>query len=178
MLLGGIGKLNEGTSDSHHINKLFWVVGCWHRPETASYTASHYNDLYIVVICHKAFSFILKDSKTDMGFLTVILKSTRPSLPLKKAPPLFSVFSPQGRRGNRSSSSLWTISFYGWRTIRGLRQQRSCSFLCGMNPPCWRASYGNAGTHDAGRLLHATVASFRVWLNVWFCQFCGKGRER
>ena len=30
-------------------------------------------------------------------------KPTRPSLPLRKAPPLFSVFSPQGRRGNRSS---------------------------------------------------------------------------
>ena len=61
-------------------------------------------------------------------------KPTRPSLPLRKAPPLISVFSPQGRRGNRSSSSLVTISFYGWRTIRGLRQQRSCSFLCGNEP--------------------------------------------
>ena len=50
---------------------------------------------------------MLKDSKTDMGFLAIFskiypslltfnqgifLKSTRPSLPLKKAPPLFSVF--------------------------------------------------------------------------------------
>ena len=66
--------------------------------------------------------------------LKFFLKSTRPSLPLKKAPPLISVFSPQGRRGNRSSSSLGTISFYGWRTIRGLRQQRSCGFLCGDEP--------------------------------------------
>ena len=61
-------------------------------------------------------------------------KPTRPSLPLRKAPPLISVFSPQGRRGNRSSSSLVTISFYGWRTIRGLRQQQSCGFLCGDEP--------------------------------------------
>ena len=38
--------------------------------------------------------------------LKFFLKSTRPSLPLKKAPPLISVFSPQGKRGNRSSSSL------------------------------------------------------------------------
>ena len=65
-----------------------------------------------------SFSFRLNE-----GFF---LKSPRPSLPLKRAPPLISVFSPQGRRGNRSSSSLVTISFYGWRTIRGLRQQRSC----------------------------------------------------
>ena len=58
---------------------------------------------------------MLKDSKTDMDFLTIVLKSTRPSLlikraalgnlkasfhcthwhhffPLKKAPPLISVF--------------------------------------------------------------------------------------
>ena len=61
-------------------------------------------------------------------------KPTSPPLPLREGPPLISVFSPQGRRGNRSSSSLVTISFYGWRTIRGLRQQRSCGFLCGDEP--------------------------------------------
>ena len=61
-------------------------------------------------------------------------KPTRPPLPLREGPPLISVFSPQGRRGNRSSSSLVTISFYGWRTIRGLRQQQSCGFLCGDEP--------------------------------------------
>ena len=111
-------------------------------------------------------------------------KPTSPPLPLRESPPLISVFSPQGKRGNRSSSSLkplrymdggpsevfskthqssltlkggstafskpfspqgtrdvptallgaQTASLYGWRTIRGLRQQRSCSlFLCGMN---------------------------------------------
>ena len=47
-------------------------------------------------------------SKTHQSSLTLkfFLKSTRPSLPLKKAPPLISVFSPQGKRGNRSFSSL------------------------------------------------------------------------
>ena len=38
-------------------------------------------------------------------------KPTSPPLPLREGPPLISVFSPQGRRGNRSSSSLVTISF-------------------------------------------------------------------
>ena len=61
-------------------------------------------------------------------------KPTSPPLTLREGPPLISVFSPQGRRGNRSSSSLVTISFYSWRTIRGLRQQRSCGFLCGDEP--------------------------------------------
>ena len=78
-------------------------------------------------------------------------KPTSPPLPLREGPPLISVFSPKGRRGNRSSSSLVTISFYGWRTIRGLRQQRSCGFLCGDEP---------AFTKDlvAGCLLIATCS--------------------
>ena len=37
-------------------------------------------------------------------------KPTSPPLPLREGPPLISVFSPQGRRGNRSFSSLWTAS--------------------------------------------------------------------
>ncbi len=47
-------------------------------------------------------------SKTHQPFFSIkfFLKSTRPSLPLKKGPPLISVFSPQGERGNRSFSSL------------------------------------------------------------------------
>ena len=59
-------------------------------------------------------------------------KPTSPPLPLREGPPLISVFSPQGRRGNRSSSSLVTISFYGWRTIRGLASSRAA--FCGMRP--------------------------------------------
>ena len=50
-----------------------------------------------------------------------VLKSSRPSLPLKKAPPLISVFSPQGRRGKPPYSVLGTAALYGWRTIKGLR---------------------------------------------------------
>ena len=67
-------------------------------------------------------------SKTHQGSLSLkfFRKPTSPPFPLREGPPLISVFSPQGRRGNRSSSSLVTISFYGWRTIRGLRQQQSC----------------------------------------------------
>ena len=47
-------------------------------------------------------------SKTYPSFLILkegFLKSSRPSLPLKKAPPLFSVFSPQGRRGKPPSGA-------------------------------------------------------------------------
>ena len=107
--------------------------------------------------------------------LKFFLKSTRPSLPLKKAPPLspspfFSWrrlaalgnmkanfhcahlhnLSPQGTGdvptalsivfttpsvplvGDRNGAQ--TASLYGWRTIRGLRQQQSCGFLCGDEP--------------------------------------------
>ena len=34
--------------------------------------------------------------------------------------------------GDRNGAQ--TASLYGWRTIRGLRQQRSCGFLCGDGP--------------------------------------------
>ena len=41
-------------------------------------------------------------------FILIIIffrKPTRPSLPLRKAPPLISVFSPQGRRGKPPSGA-------------------------------------------------------------------------
>ncbi len=34
--------------------------------------------------------------------------------------------------GDRNGAQ--TASLYGWRTIRGLRQQQSCGFLCGDKP--------------------------------------------
>ena len=81
--------------------------------------------------CHNDGSF-RKPTSPPLPLMNSFLKSPRPSLPLKRAPPLISVFSPQGRRGNRSSSSLVTISFYGWRTIRGLAS--SGAAFCGMRP--------------------------------------------
>ena len=84
-------------------------------------------------------------------------KPTSPPLPLREGPPLISVFSPQGRRGNRSSSSLVTISFYGWRTIRGLRQQRSCGLR-----------YATAWIQIAYGLLGACSKLFRksTWISL------------
>ena len=40
----------------------------------------------------------------------IFRKPTRPSLPLRKAPPLISVFSPQGRRGKPPYSVLGTAT--------------------------------------------------------------------
>ena len=37
--------------------------------------------------------------RSSLNKRRIFRKSTRPSLPLRKAPPLISVFSPQGRRG-------------------------------------------------------------------------------
>ena len=88
--------------------------------------------LYIILVFLFIMRVLRKPSSRPLN-LKFFRKPTSPPLPLREGPPLISVFSPQGRRGNRSSSSLWTISFYGWRTIRGLRQQQSCGFLCGMN---------------------------------------------
>ena len=89
------------------------------------------------------------------------LKSPRPSLPLKRAPPLISVFSPQGRRGNRSSSSLVTISFYGWRTIRGLASSRAA--ICGMRP------HGHESLRGC-RLNSFNFWTYETWVN-YLCSF-------
>ena len=49
-------------------------------------------------------------------------KPTRPSLPLRKAPPLTPALSPQERGRKPPYSVLGTAALYGWRTIKGLRQ--------------------------------------------------------
>ena len=67
----------------------------------------------------------------------IVLKSSRPSLPLKKAPPLtpalfnglYTPFGspssggqkPSGTRGCNRPPVLGTATLYGWRTIKGLR---------------------------------------------------------
>ena len=56
-------------------------------------------------------------------------KPTRPSLPLRKAPPLISVFSPQGRRGKNAL-----------RCSEPLRSKvggpsKVFAILCGLGPP-------------------------------------------
>ena len=90
--------------------------------------------------------FFRKTTSTSLN-LKFFLKSTRPSLPLKKAPPLISVFfnslydpfgspcrgqKPQGRRGNRPTRCSNRCA------IRLADHQRSTPaaelrFLCGMN---------------------------------------------
>ena len=57
----------------------------------------------------------------------LLLKSTRPSLPLKKAPPLISVFSPQGRRGKPPSGAQNRYA------IRLSDHQRSSPYYAGWD---------------------------------------------
>ena len=64
-------------------------------------------------------------------------KTHQSSLTLKGGSTAFSKpFSPQGTRDDVPTALLGaqTASLYGWRTIRGLRQQQSCGFLCGDEP--------------------------------------------
>ena len=51
----------------------------------------------------------------------VFRKPTRPSLPLRKAPPLTPALSPQERGRKPPYSVLGTATLLGWRTIKGLR---------------------------------------------------------
>ena len=57
------------------------------------------------------------------------LKSSRPSLPLKKAPPLISIFSPQARRRKPPSGAQNRYA------LRLADHQRSSPWFCGMGPP-------------------------------------------
>ena len=68
--------------------------------------------------------------------LAFFSKTYQSSLTLKGGSTAFSKpFSPQGT-GDVPTALLGaqTASLYGWRTIRGLRQQQSCGFLCGDEP--------------------------------------------
>ena len=58
------------------------------------------------------------------------------------------------RVGDRNGAQ--TASLYGWRTIRGLRQQRSCSFLCGINRRDMGGGAADATAGTWGLLLMGT----------------------
>ena len=72
------------------------------------------------------------NGKDVTALSAVFLKSSRPSLPLKKAPPLTPTLSPQERGRKPPYSVLGTASLYGWRTIKGLAK------LCGIGPPGYK----------------------------------------
>ena len=74
---------------------------------------------------HRFFPLKKGLSKTHQSSLTLKGGSTAFPKPL----------SPQGT-GDVPTALLGaqTASLYGWRTIRGLRQQQSCGFLCGDEP--------------------------------------------
>ena len=56
-------------------------------------------------LTHSQALALSKRARNVTALSAVFLKSSRPSLPLKKAPPLISVFSPQGRRGKPPSGA-------------------------------------------------------------------------
>ena len=68
----------------------------------------------------------------------IVLKSSRPSLPLKEAPPLISVFSPQGRRGKPPSGAR---NRYALRLADHQRPAPNCAgwdrLAKGEDRMCW-----------------------------------------
>ena len=65
-------------------------------------------------------AFLLRRKDVTALLSAVFLKSSRPSLPLKKAPPLISVFSPQGRRGKPPSGAQnrYALRLAGYQSPR------------------------------------------------------------
>ena len=70
-------------------------------------------------------------SKINPSFFTIKEGSTSLSKPLP---------SQKGKDVPTALLGAQTASLYGWRTIRGLRQQRSCGFLCGDEPALLKSS--------------------------------------
>ena len=99
---------------------------------------------------HRFFPLKKGLSKTHQSSLTLkfFLKSPRPSLPLKRAPPLSP--SPFPLRGQGMCqppySVLKPLRYMVGGPSEVYASSRAAVFCAGMNPPCWRASYGNAGT--------------------------------
>ena len=98
---------------------------------------------------HQYFLDIRKTTSTPLT-LRVFSKTHQSSLSLKGGSTAFpKPLSPQGT-GDVPTALLGaqTATLYGWRTIRGLRQQQSCRFLCGDEPAllslllarCWKAT--------------------------------------
>ena len=96
--------------------------------------------------------FPLKEalSKTYQSSLTLkfFLKSPRPSLPLKRAPPLSP--SPFPLRGQGMCQPPYSVLKPLRYKVGGPSEvyasSRAAVLCAGMNPTCGRAAYGNAGT--------------------------------
>ena len=96
--------------------------------------------------------FPLKEglSKTHQSSLSLkfFLKSTRPSLPLKRAPPLSPSPFPLRVQGMYQPpySVLKPLRYIVGGPSEVYASSRAAVFCAGINPPCGRAVYGNAGT--------------------------------
>ena len=96
-------------------------------------------------MCQPPYS-VLKPLRYMDGGPSEVFSKTYPSfLTLKEGSTAFSKpFSPQGTRDVPTALlGAQTASLYGWRTIRGLRQQQSCGFLCGDEPALLKSCLWN-----------------------------------
>ena len=96
-----------------HSNCNVWIVA--HRRELVSQIKDTLNKFLLNFNFSKItpslfFSALLRKRGCNRPPVLSVRKPTRPSLPLRKAPPLISVFSPQGRRGKPPYSVLGTAA--------------------------------------------------------------------
>jgi len=66
--------------------------------------------------------------------LWIFSKTHQSSLTLKGGSTSHLGLLPSGKKRKPPYSVLVTISFYGWRTIRGLASSRAAVFCAGINP--------------------------------------------
>ena len=93
----------------------------------------------------------------------VFLKSSRPSLPLKKAPPLISVFSPQRRRGKPPSGAQnrYAIRLAGHQSPRHgcAGWDRQAVMGISLQLYCWKWVHGEGLQVEPTRIApHCSIA--------------------
>ena len=93
-------------------------------------------------LTHSQALALSKRARDVTALSAVFLKSSRPSLPLKKAPPLISVFSPSGKKRKTALRCSKPLRY----KVGGA--SKPSPWLCGMGPPYFSLLIGGAwGQH-------------------------------
>ena len=94
-------------------------------------------------LTHSQALALSKRARDVTALSAVFLKSSRPSLPLKKAPPLISVFSPSGKKRKTALRCSKPLRY----KVGGA--SKPSPWLCGMGPPYFSVLIGGAWEQHA-----------------------------
>ena len=138
------------------------------------------------IIKHMIISVICTNMRKGNSFFR---KPTRPSLPLRKAPPLISVFSPQGRRGKPLllvARNRYALRLAGHQSPRQIVRDGTAKLLRGRPNAASKPSPYFAGWDRLGIAVYSLqLIVYRLRLISWLfadnlqisCDFLGGFEE-